>query len=127
MRVLLDTVVFLWWLADDPRLGVAARRVIEDPAKEVYVSAASGWEIAIKRASGKLIAPGDIHEWLDQGLFDHLPIELDHAIAAGALPPHHRDPFDRLLVAQAQTEDMALLTSDDVMGRYDVDLIDART
>jgi PIN domain nuclease of toxin-antitoxin system len=89
------------------------------------VSAASAWEIALKRALGKLKAPGDIGEWIDGNSFTRLSIEVEHAVAAAELPPHHADPFDRLLVAQAQLEGLTLVARDDRILRYDVALLDA--
>jgi PIN domain nuclease of toxin-antitoxin system len=122
---LLDTHAFLWWLQDDPRLGAGARRAVEKPENLVFVSAASAWEIALKRALGKLKAPGDIGEWIDGNSFTRLSIEIEHAAAAAELPPHHADPFDRLLVAQAQLEGLTLVAGDDRIERYDVALLDA--
>jgi PIN domain nuclease of toxin-antitoxin system len=127
VRLLLDTHAFLWWLQDDPRLGPAGRGAIEKPENLVFVSAASAWEIALKRALGKLEAPGDIGEWIDGNSFTRLPIEVDHAVAAAGLPDHHRDPFDRLLVAQAQLEGLTLVADDERIARYDVALLDAGT
>jgi PIN domain nuclease of toxin-antitoxin system len=125
MRLLLETHTFLWWLSDDPKLGPEARRAIEKPENFVFVSAASAWEIAVKRASGKLKAPGDIVDWIEQSSFSDLPIEVEHAVASAELPKHHNDPFDRLLVAQAQLEGMTLVAHDDEITRYDVSVLDA--
>ena len=123
--LLLDTHVFLWWLRDDPKLGPKARAAIADPANAVFVSAATAWEIAVKRASGKLEAHGDVVEWIAESDFDELAIEVDHAVAAAELPRHHTDPFDRMLVAQAQLEELTLVARDDALERYDVELLDA--
>ncbi len=99
MRLLLDTHSFLWWIEDDPSLGSAARAAIDVPTNPVYVSAVSAWEIAIKRSKGTLEAPrGDVGTWIAQEGFAELEIAVRHATAAGALPLHHRDPFDRMLV-----------------------------
>jgi PIN domain nuclease of toxin-antitoxin system len=119
MRLLLDTHVLLWWLADDPALSKQARRLIANEP-EVFASAASAWEIAIKRAVGKLEAPEDLPAALAAGGIGRLPIGFEHAAAAGALPRHHDDPFDRMLVAQAQHEGLTLLTSDARISRYGV-------
>ena len=129
MRLLLDTHVLLWWLIGSDRLGGNAREAIADLANTVYVSAASIWEIAIKRAQGKLPVPPDVSTWLPAEMtaysFLAVPITVDHAAAVEHLPPHHRDPFDRLLIAQAQAEQLTLVTSDAAISRYDVALLDA--
>jgi PIN domain nuclease of toxin-antitoxin system len=127
MELLLDTHAFLWWLGDDPKLGPDARATIARPANTVFVSAASVWEIAVKRASGKLDAPGDVVEWIESNDFTDLPIDVDHAVAAAELPMHHNDPFDRMLVAQAQLEDLTLVARDDQIAKYRVAILDART
>jgi PIN domain nuclease of toxin-antitoxin system len=124
MRLLLDTHVLLWWLADDPALSIQARHLIANEP-EVLVSAASAWEIAIKRALGKLEAPEDLLEALDAGGIGRLPIELEHAVIAGALPHHHDDPFDRMLVAQARHEGLTLVTSDVRIASYAVAVLPA--
>jgi PIN domain nuclease of toxin-antitoxin system len=118
MRLLLDTHVFLWWLNNDRQLGADTRRAIEKPENTVFVSAATAWEIAVKRGSGKLEAPGDIVEWIEQSSFSGLPIAVEHAVAAAELPMHHSDPFDRVLVAQAQLEEMTLVSHDDAVHMY---------
>ena len=125
MKLLLDTHAFLWWLADDRELGAKAREEIADGGNLVFVSAASAWEIAVKRAAGKLEAPGDIAEWIAQSNFAPLPIEVEHAVASAELPRHHSDPFDRLLIAQARLEDLALVARNEAIDRYDVTVIDA--
>jgi len=89
------------------------------------VSAATAWEIAVKRASGKLDAPGDIADWVRQDGFAELAIEIEHAALSAELPNHHRDPFDRLLVAQARSEELTLVTSDPEIMQYDVEILDA--
>lgn len=124
-ELLLDTHVFLWWLADDRRLGPETRALIAKPTVPVHVSAATAWEIAVKRAMGKLDAPGDIEGWIaDEGFFE-LPLGVAHAVESAALPWHHRDPFDRLLIAQARLEELALVARDDEIDRYDVLVVDA--
>lgn len=125
MKLLLDTHAFLWWLADDDQLGEPARAAIAKPTNFVYVSAASAWEIAVKRAAGKLVAPGDIEEWIATNNFTPLPIDVPDAIASAELPTHHRDPFDRLLVAQAQRGDMTVVTKDESFARYGVPVLSA--
>jgi len=124
VRLLLDTHVLLWWLADSPSLsGPAAVAIANEP--EVFVSAASAWEVAIKRALGKLEAPDDLTDALEATGMRQLPIGFAHAAVAGALPRHHDDPFDRMLVAQAQCERLTLVTSDIRISRYDVAVLAA--
>ncbi len=125
MRLLLDTSALLWWLGNDAKLGPTARAAITDPDNEVLVSAASAWEVAVKRASGKLDAPFDLVSALDRNYFVELSIDVAHALAAGDLPRHHKDPFDRMLVAQAQAEDLTLVTSDSEIAKYELELLDA--
>src|SRR3954464_6378048 len=100
-RLLVDTHALLWWLTDDPALSAAARAAIADPENEPAVSAASIWEIAIKRSIGKLSAPDDLPKTIIAEGFTMLPIDAEHAWRVRELPLHHRDPFDRLLIAQA--------------------------
>lgn len=122
MRLLLDTHALLWWLADR-ELSKPARRAIGDPANDVFVSAVSAWEIAIKASLGKLKAPDDLADCLDEGGFETLPLRVDHALAAGALPRHHDDPFDRALIAQASIESLTVVTRDERFDAYGVDLL----
>lgn len=119
MRLLLDTHVVLWVLADHRSLSSASRAAIADPENDVAVSAASAWEIAIKRALGRLSAPDDLETVLEASGFEPLPITVGHALGAGALPPHHGDPFDRMLVAQALAEGYTLMTRDSRFADYD--------
>ncbi len=125
-RLLLDTHVWLWWQADDARLGPATRALIHR-ASEVRFSAASAWEIAIKVAIGKLTLPADadIGEELSQSGFLALPVEIAHADAVRHLPPLHRDPFDRLLVAQSRLEGLTLVSADRYLAQYDITVLDA--
>ncbi|HUZ88263.1 MAG TPA: type II toxin-antitoxin system VapC family toxin [Candidatus Acidoferrales bacterium] len=125
MRLLLDTHVLLWWLADDPGLSGNARALIASAESEVLVSAASAWEISIKRALGKLDAPDDLEAQLVQHNFSPLAISVGHALAAGALPRHHEDPFDRMLVAQAQLEGLTIATRDPGFEPYGVPTLTA--
>jgi PIN domain nuclease of toxin-antitoxin system len=118
MRLLLDAHALLWWLADDPSLGEAARTLIADPENQVLVSAATVWEIAVKRALGKLDAPGDLVGALGGSGFVEAPVTAVDGERAGSLDPHHRDPFDRMLVAQAARLDAAVVTRDPVFERY---------
>lgn len=126
MDLLLDTHVFLWWIGDDKKLGPKARAAIASPQNAVLVSAATAWEIAVKRATGKLELRGDIAQSISDSQFAELPITVEHAVAAGELPNLHRDPFDRALIAQARIEDLTLLTQDDQITQYDVAVLDAR-
>jgi PIN domain nuclease of toxin-antitoxin system len=119
VRLLLDTHVVLWWLDDDKRLSPSARDEII-VAEEVRVSAATVWEIAIKRALGRLEVPEDYLDHVERTRFRPLPISFEHAEAAGALPRHHEDPFDRMLVAQARSERLTLVTADRRLGEYGV-------
>lgn len=124
-RLLLDTHAFLWWLTDDARLGPAAREAISDERNRVYVSAATGWEIAIKRADGKLSAGEELDALVEQEGFEHLPITFFHGEQAGALQSLHADPFDRMLIAQAQAEGVVLVTADERIPRYGVRTLNA--
>lgn len=120
MRLLLDTHVLLWWLANDLELKPNARSLIAAPESMVFVSAASAWEISIKRALGKLAAPDDLEAQLLRQRFSPLAISIGHALTAGALPRHHEDPFDRLLVAQAGLEGLTIATRDPRFEPYGV-------
>ncbi len=125
MNLLLDTHVVLWALVQPDLLRDDVRVLITDPAHAVHVSAATVWEVEIKRAVGKLSAPdGFAAECADRG-FDGLPIDLVHAERAGRLPPHHSDPFDRMLIAQAIEDDLVLVSDDRAFDAYDVRAIDA--
>jgi len=124
-RLLLDTHTFLWWLMDDPRLGSNARGIIADDQNSVFVSATTGWEIAIKKALGKLEAPDGFDALVDAEGFEHLPITFFHSEQAGALPNHHKDPFDRMLVAQAQAEGLVIVTADQMIPQYGVRILSA--
>lgn len=109
----------LWWLADND-LTIAARDAIAEPHNYVAVSAATAWEIAIKKSLGKLSAPDDLDRQLESGGFDAMPITFGHATVAGALPRHHDDLFDRILVAQAVIEGLTIVTRDTRFSAYDV-------
>lgn len=125
MILLLDAHAVLWWLADDPLLGAPARRAIADPANDVLVSAATIWEIEIKRALGKLDAPASLVQAVEEAGFDALPMSGTDAERAGRLPAHHRDPFDRMLVAQAGRLDAVIVTRDGAFDAYDVEVLPA--
>lgn len=122
MRLLLDTHALLWWLADSP-MSADAKQAIADPDNIVIVSAASIWEIAIKKARGKLDAPDGLVEAIADSGFDPLPIDFGHAELAGALPVHHRDPFDRMLIAQALEEELVIVTRDESFAPYGIETL----
>ena len=122
--LLLDTHALLWWLLDSPELSASARVAITDGTRRVLVSAASAWELATQQRLGKLPQAEDIvtnlSGYLRKQRFDTLPISIDHALAAGRLPGPHRDPFDRMLMAQAQAERMLMVTADPVFKEYGI-------
>lgn len=120
LRLLLDTHAFLWCLGNTAELSALARTAIADRDNDVFVSAVSGWEIAVKRAKGHLTAPDNLAAMVEERGFAHLPLTFHHAEEAGLLPMHHKDPFDRFLIAQAQAERLTLITKDENIGRYDV-------
>jgi PIN domain nuclease of toxin-antitoxin system len=124
VRLLLDTHALLWWLADEG-LSAQAREAIADPANFVAVSAASAWEISIKKTLGKLLAPDDLEQQIRAGGFVGMPISITHAVAAGALARHHEDPFDRMLIAQAFAEGLTVVTRDERFNDYGVALLPA--
>jgi PIN domain nuclease of toxin-antitoxin system len=124
-RLLLDTHALLWWLSDDAQLGAETRRAISNPRNQVYVSAASTWEISIKKTIGKLSAPDDMDAIVEDEGFDKLPITLFHGEQAGLLTEHHKDPFDRMLIAQAQAEGLIIITNDEKIARYNIRTMDA--
>ena len=120
MRLLLDSHALLWWLSDVPRLGRVAYDAIESPDNEVFVSPVSMWELGAKRRKGQLNAPADLVSIVERRGFTSLPLSLFHAEQATNLPMHHRDPFDRMLVAQAQAEGLIIVTADVALRRYGV-------
>ena len=127
MKALLDTYTFLWWNINSPELSDTARDFIADGSNEIYLSAASAWEIAIKYAKGRLELPETPEQYVAHRLTKHgfspLPIQLSHALHVYQLPPHHQDPFDRLLIAQSQLEALPLLSIDSQIKRYNVSLV----
>jgi PIN domain nuclease of toxin-antitoxin system len=119
VRLLLDTHVLVWWVADDRRLSKDARHLIADPKHQVIVSAAAVWEIAIKSGLGRIeIELDELGEAILKSGFEPLPIGVPHAVRVGRLPGIHRDPFDRMLVAQASVEELRLVTHDRIFERY---------
>jgi PIN domain nuclease of toxin-antitoxin system len=125
LRLLLDSHVALWWLTDDRELSDSTRNAIVS-ADEVFVSAVTPWELGIKAARGKIVLPGDIVPALISSGFEMLNISPSHATAAARLPSHHSDPFDRMLIAQAVIEKLALVTADRQMSLYDIEIVPAR-
>ena len=128
MRVLIDTHVFLWWVGGRAgRISARATEVIQDPSNEIFVSAVTGMEIASKSSRGRLELPGPAERYVPNRIgrhgFHQLAIDLAHALRAGSLPDIHGDPWDRLLVAQAQLESMPIATGDAAIGQYDLDVI----
>ena len=120
MRLLLDTHAFLWWLIDAPRLADTARAAIANASNDIFVSAITGWEIAVKRAKGAMTAPDNLSAIVEEKGLVHLPLTFHHAEQAGKLPMLHRDPFDRFLIAQAQAEGLILVTRDTHIARYGI-------
>jgi len=118
LRILLDTHLLLWWLGNAPSLSEPARMLISEPENTVFVSAVSLWEIWLKESLGKLRLPADFETRMAAESFESLPLSAKHARQVALLPWHHRDPFDRMLVAQAQAEDLMLLTSDHHLTLY---------
>jgi PIN domain nuclease of toxin-antitoxin system len=124
MRLLLDTHAFLWFVLNDPALSPKARDLIADPKNDLYLSPASHWEIAIKISIGKYQIPGSFETWMNQQLqindISILPIEIAHTAAVTNLPFHHKDPFDRLLIAQSLTEAIPIVSADSTLNAYGV-------
>jgi PIN domain nuclease of toxin-antitoxin system len=128
VKVLLDTHAFLWWVADDPQLSTRARRIMGNSSNDVYFSAVSGWEIAIKVGLGRLrIGDESVEDFVAEHVavngFQVLAIQLGHTLGTASLPDHHSDPFDRLLVAQAISEKMALISADRALAEYKLKIV----
>ena len=123
MNLLLDTHALLWWLNDDPMLADSARTAIADPENTVFLSAVVVWEIRIKESIGKLDLPDDFAEVLGGQRFAELPITVAHTHAIADMPAIHRDPFDRMLVAQAKVEEMVIVTRDTAIAEYGVRIV----
>jgi PIN domain nuclease of toxin-antitoxin system len=126
VKLLLDTHTFLWWITDDPQLSAKARELIGNGHNALFWSAASSWEVSIKYALGRIPLPESPEQFLpaqiEKNRIESLPIIDAHAFRAGQLPHHHRDPFDRMLVAQAQVESMTLLSNDQQLNHYNVEI-----
>jgi len=127
MKALLAPHAFLWWISDDPRLSSRVRVIIQAGRNRLFLSAASGWEIAIKTGLGRLKLSAALEVFIPEHLslnaIEPLPIQMSHVLHVSTLPDHHRDPFDRLLVAQAQLEDLPILSADPQIARYAVKTI----
>ena len=126
LTVLLDTHILIWSMVEPDRLSQNARLIIEDSGNRVLISAAVAWELAIKLKTGKISPPSlvdSLHSSLDRAAFSELPITIEHATRAGLLPLHHRDPFDRLLVAQALTLAIPIISADALLEKYGVERI----
>ncbi len=123
--LLLDTHALLWWFGDDPKLSKTAQSAIIEGSNIVYVSAAAVWEIAIKKSLGKLKIPYDLQEALADSHFLPLAVSFAHAMAVENLESHHRDPFDRIQIAQAKTEGLTIVTKDDNIKKYGIPFISA--
>jgi PIN domain nuclease of toxin-antitoxin system len=123
MKLLLDTHILLWWLTENQKLSSAETAIITDPDNLVFVSAATAWEIAVKKMIGKLEAPDDLPVALAANNFLELPISIEHSQKLYQLPLHHHDPFDRMMVAQAMSEDLILITRDAKIALYDIRII----
>ncbi len=128
MKVLLDTHVFLWWIIDDDRISPKAGEIMRSGDNKLFLSVASGWEIAIKSSLGKIKIPGEkhlapfIHEQIKENGMSILPIHMSHALHVYQLPYYHSDPFDRILIAQAQLEKLPLLSADGQFQQYDIEV-----
>jgi PIN domain nuclease of toxin-antitoxin system len=127
MRALLDTHTFLWWISDNPHLSPRVREIIGNGENELFLSAASGWEMAIKAGLGRLQLPPNLEHFILEQMalnaIESLPVQMSHALHVYKLPDHHRDPFDRMLIAQAQLENLPILTVDPQIARYSVKVI----
>jgi PIN domain nuclease of toxin-antitoxin system len=127
MKLLLDTHIFLWWILEDPRLPLAASEVIADSDNELYLSSASTWEMVIKSAIGKLSLPASPATFIkDQLILNEitpLPITIEHTFALASLPMLHKDPFDRMLIAQTNYENLTLVTDDPTIKKYHVNVL----
>ncbi len=125
MRLLLDTHVFLWWVYDDPKLTKTSRSIIESMTNTKYVSAVTAWELAIKSGQGKLKLNQSVGEfykkYIQQNGFEILPLSLNHLFAVEHIPLHHKDPFDRLLIAQAQIESLSIVSADSALDAYHIE------
>lgn len=123
MKILIDTHILLWWLMNDATLTSDSRSIIQNPKNTIFVSSVSAWEIAIKKALGKLQAPDDLDKAIARSHFQSLAMTIPHALGVTSLPTHHYDPFDRMLISQAKIEGCSLMTRDGRMGKYDIPIL----
>ena len=127
MQALLDTNAFLWWAADDAKLSAIALSTISNPENEIFFSVASAWEIIIKTRIGKLNLPESAESYIpariEHYFFQVIPMEMEHVLQIWNLPNHHKDPFDRVLIAQSQVESLPIITKDEKISLYDVEVI----
>ncbi|MHC5933985.1 type II toxin-antitoxin system VapC family toxin [Nostoc sp.] len=127
MRALLDTHAFIWWVTNDPKLSANARNVIADSGNILFLSVVSAWEIIIKNKLGKLTLPEPVEQYIPSRLainrFESLPIQMSHVLQVASLPSIHRDPFDRILIAQSQVENLPIVTIDQLITQYLVQTI----
>jgi PIN domain nuclease of toxin-antitoxin system len=123
--LLLDTHAFLWWMDGGASLSEIAREAISDPSTVVYLSAASAWEMSIKRGRGRLDSPTDVAGAISDNGFRELPVNVLHTQEVAELPPHHGDPFDRILIAQAKIEGLTIVTRDPAFEAYGIPLLAA--
>ncbi len=124
-RYLIDTHILIWWLDGSNKLGAEVRDILKSGSNAIYLSSGAVWEMAIKESIGRLEVPHDLEEVLRQEGIEVLPIKASHALAVATLPQHHRDPFDRIQIVQAQLEGLTLISRDEAFGQYDVELIEA--
>lgn len=120
---LLDTQIFIWWMEKSPRLSNELLKLLNDPQDQILLSVASVWEMVIKKGKKKLKTPKDIEGGIKASGFSILPIEISHVLAVEKLPLYHKDPFDRVLVAQAQAENLTLITSDQKIWKYSINIL----
>jgi len=120
MKILLDTCVFLWWISNDAKLSSKIRKIISQEENMIFVSFSSIWEIVIKRTLGKLEINCDFEEEIGNHNFQQLPINMKHILGVEALPLIHGDPFDRMIISQAISEDLTIITADKIISKYDV-------
>lgn len=125
MKYLLDTHIFIWWMEKNKRLPIDIKRLIDDSRNLAFISVASVWEIILKKRRKKLKVPRDIEGNIKKAGFSIIPIQISHVLLLEKLSFHHTDPFDRLLISQAKTEDLTLITHDRQIWKYDVDILKA--
>lgn len=125
MHYLLDTQAFIWWMEENKKLPADVKSIIDDPLNNIFVSVVTPWEILIKIKAKKLKVPKNFAEFIMNGIFKVMPIQITHVLGIGVLPLHHKDPFDRILVSQAKIENLILITSDEKILKYDVTTLKA--